>query len=64
MYEVKIKKKVFKIIEKMPEPIQMKLGSLFEDLQAKGPYRTEWPNYSKLDKNEFHCHLSYKWVAC
>jgi mRNA-degrading endonuclease RelE of RelBE toxin-antitoxin system len=64
MYQILIKKKVLKNIEKMPQNIQMKLGNLLEDLQEKGPYRSEWPNYSKLSKNEYHCHLSHKWVAC
>ena len=64
MYEVIIRKKVLKTIQKMPISIQMKLENLLEDLHAKGPYRSEWPNYSKLRKNEYHCHLSNKWVAC
>lgn len=30
----------------------------------KGPIRREWAHFSKLGENEYHCHLSYKWVAC
>ena len=64
MYEIKIRKKVLKSIEKMPIAIQKKLKNLVDDLHKKSPYREEWPNYSKLGKNNFHCHLSKKWVAC
>jgi len=48
----------------MPKDIQFNFESLVNDLREKGPIRKEWPNFSKLDKNEYHCHLSYKWVAC
>ncbi len=57
MYEIKIRKKVLKSIEKMPFAMKKKLKNLVEDLHKKGPYRAEWPNYSKLGKNNFHCHL-------
>ena len=53
-----------KNIQKMPKDIQFNFESLVNDLREKGPIRKEWPNFSKLGKNEYHCHLSYKWVAC
>ncbi len=64
MYEVKIKKRVLKKVEKMPLGIQQKLQFLLLDLQEKGPLRFEWPNYSKLGDGLYHCHLAYSWVAC
>jgi len=64
MYEIIIKKSVLKGIQKMPKNIQYTFESLVEDLKDKGPRRSEWPNFSKLGKNKYHCHLSYKWVAC
>ncbi len=64
MYKIIIKKKILKNIQKVPISVQKKFGNLLEDLQTKGPFRSEWPNYSKLGKNEYHCHLSQKWVAC
>jgi len=64
MYKVLIKKKVLKNIEKMPKSVQEKMSLLIKDLHSKGPFRTEWPNYSKLDDDVYHCHVSYKWVAC
>ena len=64
MYEVTIKRKTLKSIRRMPENIQMRMANLAEDLRDKGPMRNEWPNFSKLGKDEFHCHLSHSWVAC
>ena len=64
MYKVIIKKRILKNIQKMPKNIQFVFDSLIDDLREKGPIRAEWPNYGKLSKNEYHCHLSYKWVAC
>jgi len=40
------------------------LDTLVDDLIEKGPLRTEWPNSSRLGKNEYNCHLADKWVAC
>ena len=64
MYKIVIKKGTLKNIQKMPEKIQFIFESLVSDLIEKGPIRNEWPNFSKLEKNKYHCHLSYKWVAC
>jgi mRNA-degrading endonuclease RelE of RelBE toxin-antitoxin system len=64
MFKVSIKKKAIKSIEKMPLKIQEKMVLLLKDLKNKGPMLIEWPNYSKLNDNLYHCHLSYKWVAC
>ena len=64
MYDVKIKKKILKHIDKMPLFIKKKLANLAEDLRDKGPIQKSWPNFSKLEKNRYHCHLSKKWIAC
>ena len=57
MYDVLVKKNVLKAIAKLPE------NNLAEDLKAKGPIQSEWPNFSKLEKDSYHCHPSGKWVA-
>ena len=44
--------------------IQKKLAVLMDDLRDKGPIRAGWPNYSKLEKKIYHCHLVMKWVVC
>ena len=64
MFEVKIKKKVLKLLKKMPLNEQKKMGYLLKDLQRDGPVQLSWPNYSKIGDDLYHCHLSYKWVAC
>ncbi|MCX5845642.1 MAG: hypothetical protein NTW12_04690 [Deltaproteobacteria bacterium] len=64
MYKVLVKKKTIKEIEKLPIAVQNKLAMLIDDLKERGPIRSDWPNYSKLEKNTYHCHLAYKWVAC
>ena len=40
------------------------IANLAEDLRDKGPNRGDWPNYSKLGPDQYHCHLSPGWVAC
>ncbi len=63
-YEVVIKKKVFKEVSKMPLYIKDKFYALIIDLEDKGPVQPGWPNYSKIGKEEYYCHLARKWVAC
>jgi len=63
-YEVRYRRKVEKQINKLPNKIKQKLFALIADLEDLGPERHNWPNYSKLGKNEYHCHLSYSWAAC
>jgi hypothetical protein len=64
MYKVIIGKRVLSGIHKMPFKVQEKLNVLLKDLRNKGPFRSEWPNYGKLNENIYHCHLSHKWIAC
>jgi mRNA-degrading endonuclease YafQ of YafQ-DinJ toxin-antitoxin module len=63
-WRVFFRKKVEKNLFKMPMKEQKIFANLVEDLARKGPLRHEWPNFSKLGKNQYHCHLSYSWVAC
>ena len=64
MYKILVSRKVLRSISKMPESIQMKMANLVEDLRDNGPIQTGWPNFSRVGKTEYHCHLSRKWVAC
>ena len=64
MYKVFFKKKVEKMIRKIPFREQKRFANLVEDLETSGPAQPSWPNYCKLGANEYHCHLSYHWVAC
>ncbi|TGK10397.1 hypothetical protein EHO98_23085 [Leptospira stimsonii] len=49
---------------KMPKQERNKYLSLLIELEALGPIRKNWPNFSALGKDKYHCHLSRKWVAC
>lgn len=64
IYEIKIKRKLEKNLNKLPLMVQKKFFRLVLDLRDKGPEQPNWPNYSKLSPNEYHCHLRYSWVAC
>ena len=63
-YKVLMTKKAKKGLSKLPLKIRDKFFILAEQLSEDGPVCHNWPNYSKLGKHEYHCHLSYSWVAC
>ena len=64
MYQVLVGKQAVKQALRMPEQIQKRLANLVEDLRRDGPVLPKWPSYSRLSPNKYHCHLSYRWVAC
>jgi hypothetical protein len=64
MYQVLISRRTLRRIERLPEAVQDRLENLVEDLKKSGPVQPLWPNYSRLSPTEYHCHLSYRWVAC
>ena len=64
MYNVVASRRVLKAIAKMPPLVRLKLANLLEDLRDRGPMQPYWPNYSRIGRNEYHCHLSRRWVAC
>ena len=37
---------------------------LVADLQAEGPIQKTWQDFSRLEGDRYHCHLSYRYVAC
>lgn len=63
-WKVRISKRAQKRAGKMPKQEQSRLEALAKDLVVHGPVLPHWPSYSKLGDNRYHCHLSYKWVAC
>ena len=63
-YSVVFTKKVRKSLTKVPQNIRDKFFMLAEQLEEQGPIAANWKNYSKLGRNEYHCHLGYSWVAC
>jgi hypothetical protein len=63
-HEVRVRGRVLKELDRLPDPVQNKFSRLLLDLREKGPFRAEWPNYGKLGPNKFHCHLNQSHVAC
>jgi mRNA-degrading endonuclease RelE of RelBE toxin-antitoxin system len=43
--------------DKLPRRVRELLFQLVREIEAGGPVRGDWPNYSKLTKNLHHCHL-------
>ena len=43
--------------QRLPLRVQESLFQLVRDIEAAGPVRGDWPNYSKLSAGEHHCHL-------
>lgn len=64
MYEVRVKNSVRKSVVKMPKNEQERFAVLLAALSATGPVQPSFMNYSKLGPDNYHCHLSRKWVAC
>ena len=63
-YQVTIKKKVSRGLNKLPKNIRKLFFLLVEDLKSDGPIQKSWRNFSPLGENKYHCHLSYRYVAC
>ncbi len=57
-YEVFMRRKIERDLEKLPDNIRVKMINLIDDLSKKGPVLPNWPNYSKLSETEYHCHLA------
>ena len=49
--------KAKKQADKLPARVRATLFQLVRDIEATGPVRGDWPNYSKLSNHEHHCHL-------
>lgn len=64
LFQIVMKRKVLKTAARMPQAMQDRLAILIDDLQEKGPKLPNWPNFSSLGEDKYHCHLGYKWVAC
>ncbi|XDD50702.1 hypothetical protein AB3N59_02540 [Leptospira sp. WS92.C1] len=64
MFKVLEKKKALKGAIELPSIEKGKYATLLRELEVSGPIRKNWPNFSSLGKNKYHCHLSYSWVAC
>ncbi|MBI4585917.1 MAG: site-specific integrase [Planctomycetes bacterium] len=63
-FEVRIKKPVLRRLGKLPQRVRDKFYFLIQDLRDKGPILKDWPNFSSLGMDKYHCHLAYSLVAC
>lgn len=49
--------KAKKQTDKLPRRVREILFQLAREIEAGGPVRGDWPNYSKLTGDLHHCHL-------
>ena len=56
-WTVNIHNKTRKGVEKLPGKVKRILVLLIAEMEAQGPVRGNWPNYSKLGVRRHHCHL-------
>jgi mRNA-degrading endonuclease RelE of RelBE toxin-antitoxin system len=63
MWTVSVSKRALNKAKKLPDKTKAALALLLKEIEAKGPVRGNWPNYSKLSDGRHHCHLSHSYVA-
>jgi hypothetical protein len=63
-WQITFTSKAAKQITKLLQRERDILDMLVRDLALSGPVLPKWRNYSRLGKDEHHCHLSYQWVVC
>ena len=56
-WHVEYTSKAVKQLKKQPANIRDAVLALVMDITDRGPVRGNWPNFSKLGKNTYHCHL-------
>lgn len=57
MWQVRFTSRAEKQLKKLPIKVKEIVALLVVDIELSGPIRGNWANYSKLQKNEHHCHL-------
>ena len=56
-WQITLHPKVIKKIPALPKRVQQTLALLLREIELNGPARGNWPNYGKLGKDMYHCHL-------
>ncbi|MDM8536063.1 hypothetical protein QUF70_04855 [Desulfobacterales bacterium HSG17] len=58
-WNVKIKKKAVKVLQKLPVSVQEQFKSLAMEMRVTGPVQESWPNYGKIRgvSDCHHCHI-------
>ena len=57
MWKVIFNTKSRKNFKKLPLKVKEAMTLLVNEIQHTGPIKGNWPHFSKLHKNEYHCHL-------
>lgn len=56
-WSVKIMRQVLRQVDRLPVKAREGLADLIRDMEQNGPVRGNWPNYSRLNATQHHCHL-------
>jgi len=56
-WQVEFSRRAAKQLKKLPQNIQEIVALLISEIEQEGPIRGNWPNFSKLEKGIYHCHL-------
>ena len=57
LWVVKLSRRTDRSLDFLPNPVRDALALLISDIEAGGPVRGDWPNYSRLGQRRLHCHL-------
>ena len=57
LWTVEVHRRIQRQIAALPLRVQQSLVALLRDIEAAGPVRGNWPNYSTLGRGRHHCHL-------
>jgi mRNA-degrading endonuclease RelE of RelBE toxin-antitoxin system len=56
-WTVKVTKRALKQLDRLPVKVREALADLIMDIEAAGPVRGNWPNYSRISESLHHCHI-------
>lgn len=56
-WEINLSNRTAKAISEFPDNVRLKMIALLKALELSGPNQHNWPNYSKLGENRYHCHI-------
>jgi len=57
LWVVTLSRRTDKSLDYLPNTVRGALALLISDIEAGGPVRGDWPNYSRLGQRRHHCHL-------
>ena len=57
MWHIVFTSKSCKAFKKLQQRIQEQVVLLVNEIRVMGPVRGNWPHFSKLRRDEYHCHI-------